>query len=157
MLNTARRFARSFRVVSDAVRSVVAPAALVRSVQPDLVPDPEDVFTADEMPAVEEIETAAAAYTTACDEARSADRGKRKQRKLLDRLPAGVYGRFTVERTPSSRTTVDLDSVRATYARLGLGPVPMRTCSPSLRVTEAAADVVPFPAATDAATAALAA
>lgn len=154
MLNTARRVART---VTDAVRSVVAPASLVRSAQPDTVPDPDGVFTADEMPAVEDIETAADAYTTACDEARSADRGKRKARKLLDLLPAGVYGRFTVERTPSSRTTVDLDSVRATYARLGLGPVPMKACSPSLRVTAAAADVVPFPAATDTATAALAA
>lgn len=158
MLNrTARRVARSFRTVSDAVRSVVAPSALVRSVQPDLVPATKGVFTAEEMPPVEDIETAAAAYTTACDEARGADRSKRKARKILDRLPAGIYGRFTVERTPSSRQTPDLESIRATYARLGLGPVPMRTCAPSLRITEAAADVVAFPAATDAATATLAA
>ncbi|GAB2966204.1 hypothetical protein [Streptomyces heilongjiangensis] len=152
MLNrTARRVSCGFRAVSDAVRSVVAPTALVRSAQPETVPDPEGVFTPEEMPGVEEVEATAAAYNTACDAGRAADRGKREARKLLDRLPAGVYGRVTVERTPSSRTTADLDSIRATYERLGLGPVPMRTCAPSLRITEAAADVVAFPAPADAA------
>jgi hypothetical protein len=40
--------------------------------------------------------------------------------------------------------TADLDEIRATYARLGLGPVPMRRCAPSLRITEAA-EVLAFP------------
>ncbi|MFK0064206.1 hypothetical protein ACIQTN_33910 [Streptomyces werraensis] len=142
----ASRARRAFRTAADAIRSTVAPASLVRDRAAELVPDPADVFTPDEMPDVETIETTAADYLAACDQARAADRGKRKTRKMLDRLPAGVYGRFTVERTPSSRTTVDLDEVRATYARLGLGPVPMRRCAPSLRITEAA-EVVAFPAA----------
>ncbi|MFD9496853.1 hypothetical protein ACFWA1_35865 [Streptomyces sp. NPDC060005] len=147
MIRTAARRIRSTaRTVSDAVRSVVAPASLVRSTAP-AVPDPADVFTDEDMPSVEDIETTAAPYTTACDKARAGERGKRKARKLLDRLPAGTYGRFTVERAPSSRQTPDLESIRATYARLGLGPVPMRSCSPSLRITEAVADVVPLPVA----------
>ncbi|MFI8093741.1 hypothetical protein ACIF9R_36450 [Streptomyces sp. NPDC086080] len=155
--NVTSRARRAFRTVADAVRSTVTPGSLVRSRAAETVPDPADVFTPEEMPAPEEIETSAAAYLTACDEARAADRGKRKARKLLDRLPSGVYGRFTVERTPSSRTTVDLDEVRATYARLGLGPVPMKRCAPSLRITEAA-EVVAFPGTDeDAPTAALAA
>ncbi|MFH8797675.1 hypothetical protein [Streptomyces sp. NPDC017941] len=149
MIRTARR---AVRVVSDAVRSVVAPSALVRSAQPDPVPDPEGMFTAEEMPSVEDIETAAADYAAACDRARAGDRGKRKARKILDRLPAGCYGGWIVERVPSSRQTPDLDSIRATYARLGLGPVPMRTCAPSLRITEAA-DVVALPAGPEAASA----
>ncbi|MEW1604979.1 hypothetical protein [Streptomyces sp. NPDC093808] len=144
--SAASRARRALRTAADAIRSTVSPASLVRDRAAELVPDPADVFTPDEMPDVETIETTAADYLAACDEARAADRGKRKSRKLLDRLPAGIYGRFTVERTPSSRTTVDLEAVRATYARLGLGPVPMKRCAPSLRITEAA-EVVAFPGA----------
>jgi hypothetical protein len=141
------RARRAFRTAADAIRSTVAPASLVRDRAAELVPDPADVFTPDEMPDVETIETTAADYLAACDQARAADRGKRKARKLLDRLPAGVYGRITVERTPSSRTTVDLEAVRATYDRLGLGPVPMKRCAPTLKVTTEAAEIVAFPTA----------
>ncbi|MGW0612037.1 hypothetical protein [Streptomyces sp. NPDC002788] len=98
------------------------------------------------MPTPEVIEEAAADYAAACDRARAGDWGKRKARKILDRLPAGRYGGWVVERVPSSRQTPDLDSIRATYKRL-IGPVPMRTCAPSLRITAAAAAVVTFPAA----------
>ncbi|MEQ6028194.1 hypothetical protein SOM70_37210 [Streptomyces salinarius] len=150
------RARRVFRTVADAVRSTVAPASLARSRADETAPDPANVFTPDEMPAPEAIEGAAADFAAA-DLTRAGDRGKRKDRKLLDRLPAGSYGAWTVERIPSSRQTPDLDSIRATCKRLGLGDVPMRTCAPSLRVTRAAADVVPFPAADEAAAAQLAA
>lgn len=149
MIRFTTRARRAARIVSDAVRSVVAPAALVLAAEADRVPNPADVFTPDEMPAPEAIEAAAAGYTAAGDQARAADRAKRRTRKVLDRLPAGIYGRFTVERVESSRQTPDLDSIRDTFARLGLGEVPMRTCAPSLRITAAAADVVTFPAAAD--------
>ncbi|MFJ9149114.1 hypothetical protein ACIRP7_13795 [Streptomyces sp. NPDC102270] len=109
------------------------------------------------MPAPEAIEEAAADYAAACDRTRVGERGKRKACKILDRLPAGNYGGWIVECLPSSRQTPDLDSIRATYKRLNLGPDPMRTCAPSLRITAAAADVVTFPAATEPATAQLAA
>lgn len=140
----AARIGRVFRTVADAVRSVVAPAALVRTAADEMVLDPADVFTDEEMPAPEAIEEAAAAYDEAADQARAADRAKRRTKKLLGRLPAGIYGRWQVERVQSSRVTADLDSIRATYARLGLGPVPMRTCAPSLRITELA-DVKQLP------------
>ncbi|CAD12023.1 hypothetical protein PV411_38755 [Streptomyces sp. NRRL_B-16638] len=152
------RARRAFRTVADAVRSTVAPASLVRSRADETAPDPTGLLAPEEIEArAEEIEDAAADYAAATDRARSGDRGKRKARKLLDRLPAGRYGVWTVERVPSSRQTPDLEAIRATYKRLGLGDVPMRTCAPSLRVTRAAADVVPFPAADEAATAQLAA
>ncbi|MTE22605.1 hypothetical protein F0L17_26620 [Streptomyces sp. TRM43335] len=147
------RVRRAARTVSDAVRSVVAPAALVRT---ETVPDPADAYGPEEMPAPEAIETAAADYAAACDQARAADRGKRRAKKTLGRLPAGRYGRWLVERVPSSRQTPDLEAIRATYARLGLGDVPMRPCAPSLRVTELVPAALPVPAA-DEPTAALAA
>ena len=148
LLITARRIATTAR---DAVRSVVAPAALVvdqaQDVEPTTAPDPTDVFTADDMPAVETIEAAAAAFDEAAAQARTADRAKRKARKLIDRLPSGTYGQWDIFRVQSSRQTPDLVAIRATYERLGLGEVPMRDTAPSLKVERAVAvlTVVPQP------------
>ncbi|NUQ96392.1 MAG: hypothetical protein HOY79_07430 [Streptomyces sp.] len=117
---------------ADAVRSLApadqAPAEVAEA------PDPADVYDTDELPPVEQIETAAREYERVADQARRADRGKRAARKVLDRLPAGVYGTWRVFRTPSSRQTPDLAAITATYKRLGLGPVPMKPCAPSLKV-----------------------
>lgn len=138
---TARRPSRVFSVVSNAVRSVVSPAALGIEQAPVTAPDPADVYTAADMPAVETIEAAAAELDRSADQARRADRGKRAARKVLDRLPAGTYGAWLVERIPSGRQTADLDAIRATYKALGLGPVPMKTSAPSLKVKRTAAAV----------------
>lgn len=135
------RAARNIRgmlgTVADAVRSVVAPATLVEQTEAPVVveaPDPAGLYEADELPAVETIETAAREYERAADQARRADRGKRAAKKVLDKLPAGIYGTYRVFRTPSSRQTPDLAAITATYKRLGLGPVPMKPCAPSLKV-----------------------
>ncbi|MFD6911791.1 hypothetical protein [Streptomyces virginiae] len=145
---TVRRSAvQLFRTVTHAVRSVIDPAGLVRSTAPAVVADPEGTYTASEMPGVETIEAAAAEYVQAGDARRAADRLKRRSSKVLDRLPAGLHGRWLVERVESSRTTVDLDSIRATYKRLGLGEVPMRQCAPSLRLTDLAPVELPEPVA----------
>lgn len=133
---TARTVRSLLGTVADAVRSVVAPATLVEQDTPAAatVPDPADVLTADELPAVETIEAAAREYERAADQARRADRGKRAAKKVLDKLPAGIYGGWKVFRTPSSRQTPDLAAITATYKQLGLGPVPMKACAPSLKV-----------------------
>ncbi|MFE1576243.1 hypothetical protein [Streptomyces fradiae] len=141
-----QRLARTARTVAAGLRSVVAPAALVRSLD-DTVADPADVYTDEEMPSAEAIEEAAAAYSVAADQARAADRSKRQTKKVLGRLPAGLYGRFLVERVRTSRQTPDLESIRATYERLGLGPVPMKDCAASLRITEATPAAVVKPVA----------
>lgn len=104
--------------------------------QPVTQPEPADEFTPDELPAVELIEAAAREFDRAADQARRADRGKRAARKILDRLPAGTYGGWLVERVPSARQTADLDAIRATYKRLGLGAVPMKTSAPSLKLKQ---------------------
>jgi hypothetical protein len=135
------RAARNIRgligTVSDAVRSVVAPATLVeQTTAPAVVEaaDPAGVYEPDEIPATATIEAAAREYERAADQARRADRGKRAAKKVLDKLPAGIYGTWRVFRTPSSRQTPDLAAITATYKRLGLGPVPMKACAPSLKV-----------------------
>lgn len=134
------RIRRTVRTITRAVRSVVAPASLMVEHTP-VAPEPTDLYSTDDMPAAETIEAAAAQYATAADMARQADRAKRKSRKVIGRLPAGRYGAWLVERKHSSRMTADLDSIRATYARLGLGPVPMKASAPSLVVTRAATTV----------------
>ncbi|MFF5783207.1 hypothetical protein ACFY7Y_40630 [Streptomyces virginiae] len=159
---TVRRTAANlFRTVSAAVRSVVAPAALVRSTAPAApaspVADPADVFTADEMPTAGAIALAASQYAAAADLARAGDRGKRAAKKVLGRLPAGRYGAWVVERVASARQTPDLEAIRATYKALELGPVPMRDTAPSLRVSKAPADLADLGPAADAHMTALAA
>lgn len=124
-------------VVVDAVRSVVAPASLMADeTEPtvEIAPDPAGLFEPDEMPDVEIIEAAAAEYERAADQARRADRGKRAAKKILDRLPAGMYGTWRVFRTPSSRQTPDLAEITRIFKAHGLGPVPMKPCAPSLKV-----------------------
>lgn len=129
-----RQFAmpRRAREVVRAIRSVIAPATLFATPAPAV--DPADLYTADEMPPVEEIAVAARNYEIAAEQARRADRGKRSARKLLDRLPAGQYGGWLIERIPSGRSTVDLNEVRRIFKANGLGDVPMKTAAPSLKV-----------------------
>ncbi|UXY28555.1 hypothetical protein [Streptomyces sp. HUAS TT20] len=117
---------------ADAIRSI-APA-IEQAGETAIAPDPADVYTDDDMPEAETIEAAAREYERAADQARRADRGKRAAKKILDKLPAGIYGTWRVFRTPSSRQTPDLAAITATYKRLGLGPVPMKPCAPSLKV-----------------------
>lgn len=138
LLTRARRAASTTRA---AALSVIAPAKLFAPATPldVVVEEPVGLYTADDMPPVEDIEAAARTYNDAADLARRADRGKRAARKLLDRLPAGMYGLWQVERVPSGRQTADLDAIRATYKRLGLGDVPMKASAPSLKVSRIAA------------------
>ncbi|MFF2933513.1 hypothetical protein [Streptomyces mirabilis] len=141
MLNllTSPRTARTVRgligTVADAVRSVVAPASLVEQDAPVVeAPDPAGLYEADELPDTDVIEAAAREYERAADQARRADRGKRAAKKVLDRLPSGIYGTWRVFRTPSSRQTPDLAEITRIFKANGLGPVPMKACAASLKV-----------------------
>lgn len=135
--STRRTLRGLLGTVADAVRSVVAPSALVADqAEPAVVvaADPAGLYEADEIPAVDTIEAAAREYDRAADQARRADRSKRAAKKVLDRLPAGVYGTWRVFRTPSSRQTPDLAEITRIFKANNLGPVPMKACAPSLKV-----------------------
>lgn len=145
MLNllTSPRTVRTVRgllgTIADAARSIVNPAALVvdqAEPAPVEAPDPAGLYEPDEIPAVETIEAAAREYERAADQARRADRGKRAAKKILDKLPAGIYGTWRVFRTPSSRQTPDLAEITRIFKANGLGPVPMKPCAPSLKVEQ---------------------
>ncbi|MFD9716715.1 hypothetical protein [Streptomyces sp. NPDC059076] len=125
---------RRLRIVSDAVRSVVSPASLMVEAPTVPAPDPVGLYEADEVPPVADIEAAAAAFDVAAQQSRAGDRGKRAAKKILDRLPAGRYGSWLVSRTVSNRQTADLDKIRAIFKANGLGPVPMKSSAPSLKV-----------------------
>ncbi|MDJ0346753.1 hypothetical protein [Streptomyces sp. PH10-H1] len=129
---------RFLSAVADAVRSVVSPASLMVEAQEITAPDPAGLYAPEEIPAVETIEAAAAELDRAAEQARRADRGKRAARKVLDRLPAGRYGAWTVSRTPSARHTVDLVEVARIFKANGLGQVPMKRSAPSLKVERTA-------------------
>ncbi|MFI2202693.1 hypothetical protein ACH47Z_18310 [Streptomyces sp. NPDC020192] len=117
---------------ADAIRAI-APAA-EQAAEDVIAPDPADVYTLDEMPETDVIEAAAREYERAADQARRADRGKRAAKKVLDKLPAGLYGTWRIFRTPSSRQTPDLAEITRIFKANGLGPVPMKPCAPSLKV-----------------------
>lgn len=131
---------RRARTVRGLIGTLVETAAdAVRSLAPvepaeEIASDPADVYADDEMPTVETIEAAAKEYERAADEARRADRGKRAAKKILDRLPMGVYGAWRVLRTPASRQTPDLAEITRIFKAHGLGSVPMKPCAPSLKV-----------------------
>lgn len=125
------------RLIGAAREFTHTPAPIATPVAPADLP-PVGLYEADEVPPVEDIEAAAAAFDVAAQQSRAGDRGKRAARKILDRLPAGQYGRWLVSRKASSRQTADLDAIRETYKRLGLGPVPMKTSAPSLKVERVA-------------------
>ncbi|MFJ2737697.1 hypothetical protein [Streptomyces sp. NPDC087317] len=131
---------------ADAIRSI-APATPAEAPAVVEAPDPAGMYEAAEMPEVDAIEAAAAEYERAADQARRADRGKRAAKKVLDRLPAGIYGTWRIFRTPSSRQTPDLAEITRLFKAHGLGPVPMKACAPSLKVERATAADEPAAAA----------
>ncbi|MEV7600013.1 hypothetical protein AB0O91_21795 [Kitasatospora sp. NPDC089797] len=131
----------TLRGIARAIRSVINPASLFTTpaAAPTpasmTVPDPEGPYEPGEMPAAEAIEAAARSYHLAADQARRSDRAKRAAKKVLGRLPAGVYSGWSVERVPCDRETVDLNAVRSIFKAHGLGNVPMKQSAPSLKVT----------------------
>jgi hypothetical protein len=143
-LLTPRKSARSGGIraliarLSDSVAEFrsAAPVPAPAAVEPDT----SDFFGPDDMPADADIAEALAEFARAADQARAAERVKRRSKKLIDRLAAGVYGRFEVVREPSGRATVDLEAVRAHYKSLGL-ELPMKSAAPSLRVNRVVVDV----------------
>lgn len=145
---TARTVRGLLGTVADAVRSIVTPAALVEAqqlgnIETETAPDPAGLYEADELPDTDVIEAAAKEYERAADQARRADRGKRAAKKVLDRLPAGVYGTWRIFRTPSSRQTPDLAEITRIFKANGLGPVPMKRCADSLKVEAVEVPAVP--------------
>ena len=147
MNTTTRRQATAGRRTIGALRNllaaaarygVTAPAPATSRPAPAAEQHQADLFADEEMPPMSAIAAAAEQYMRAAEAARVADRAKRAARKLLDRLPAGRYGAWNVERVDNAREVADLDAIRAIFTAHGLGEVPMKPCTPSLKVAVAA-------------------
>ena len=134
--STARRVLRGLLAPVPAVRPATSRhmSGSVETTSAQTVPDPAGLYTADEIPPLADIEAAAEKFVTASEQARTADRVKRASRKILDRLPAGHYGLFQVERVENAREVADLEAIRAIFVANGLGEVPMKRTAPSLKV-----------------------
>ncbi len=135
---TIRRPAVTGRRPLGALRGLLTtirrPSDTPAPVAEQAVTEPTGLFAADELPPLGDIAAAAREYMAASEQTRAADRAKRAAKKLLDRLPASRYGVWQVERVANAREVADLESIRETYKALGLGPVPMKPCAPSLKV-----------------------
>lgn len=147
-----RRTARAvLNTVADAVRSVIAPATLVeaRATETAEAPAPAGLYTEDELPTEAEIAAAARTYSRAVEDARRADRSKRAGKKLLSRLPSGVYnGGWKIYRKPSARMTPDLEAIGRILREHGIREIPMKPCADSL-VVERIEVAVEVPAAAE--------
>lgn len=139
----SRVVARTALRIADVASEFTATPVKLPAVPVELAEDPTDTYTLADMPALEDIEAAAAEYERAADQARRADRGKRAAKKILDRLPAGQYGQWMVERIASNRQTADLQQIARIFKQHGLGPVPMKQSAPSLKVKQVPAVTTP--------------
>lgn len=129
--STARRVLRGLLAPVPPARPVAITSAPVVA---QTAPDPAGLLTADELPPLAVIEADIERFLNATEQARTADRTKRAARKLLDRLPAGRYGLFKLERVANAREVADLEAIRAIFAANGLGDVPMKPCAASLKI-----------------------
>lgn len=135
-----RATARVASTLTGAAAEFAAPSS---KPSPSVPVEPAGLLAEAELPPVEEIAAAASAYMRAAEQGRAADRGKRAAKKLLDRLPAGLYGAWKVEREPSGRSTVDLEEVRRIFKRHNLGELPVKSAAPTLKVTRVQFPVSP--------------
>jgi hypothetical protein len=122
---------RSMALFSDAYQAGYRAAVDTSTpvLEPETATAPEtDVFAA---------AAALGAWFEANEASKVCDRDKRRARKLIDTLAAGVYGGWVLRWKPSVRMTPDLEAIAETYRRLGLGEVPMRQCADSLGVEKA--------------------
>jgi hypothetical protein len=85
--------------LDDGAGSATTPAAVVAVEE---APDPTTMFSPAELAGIDPdlIDLACDEFAVASDQARAADRSRRACRKLLDRLPAGRYGAWLVDRSP---------------------------------------------------------
>lgn len=83
---------------------------------------------------IDEVEDAGLMYMDYAELARVAERGKSRAKRHLKAFDPGTYGGIRLVMARVNREYPDTDAIRATYAKLGLGPVPMKAAEPSLRV-----------------------
>lgn len=131
-LKGLRRLGRS---IADRFRSADPTAEAV-------VSGPES----DDVPTVEEIANAAERHETGRETYNEGARIKRAARRILDRVPSGVYGAWSVTWVQSSRREWDREAIAAFYAQHG-EEIPTRPAPPQLKLTRVVVEPVDVVAA----------
>lgn len=83
---------------------------------------------------IDEVETAGLMYQEYAELGRIADRGKNRAKKRLNGYSPGRYGDIVLVLRRVNREYADMDKIAETYAKHGLGPVPMKPAEATLRV-----------------------
>lgn len=154
---TARRAARaaerrlnriSLRAATAGARTVGKIAERLGKVSLAKTPAADVTLTADELPAVAEIEKRADEFAELDADAKAKVKQADAVKKWLRQLPVGTYGRTTITRTPGG-TVIDGDQVAIDYLDAGLGTPPRKGRKDTFKVLVAAAlaPVAELPAA----------
>ncbi|MFC8723716.1 hypothetical protein [Streptomyces bacillaris] len=126
----ARRAARTAARRADhiALRAATAATRTVAKIaqrmsETSLTPAPADdrTLSADQLPAVEEIEAHGARFDDYDQRAKDLAKLADAERKWLRQLPVGIYGGVVITRTPG-RSILDGDQVALDYVAQGLTP-----------------------------------
>ncbi|MEI5526855.1 hypothetical protein ACKI1J_32335 [Streptomyces scabiei] len=115
----AERIAR--RAALAATRSVEKITAALGETSLTPAPDTDRLLAADEIPAVEEIETHAARYAELDRQAKDLAKLADAEKTWLRQLPTGTYGRVLINRTPG-RSVLDGAAVALAYTARGEVP-----------------------------------
>ncbi|MFJ2205983.1 hypothetical protein [Streptomyces microflavus] len=118
----ARRLDRiALRAATAATRTVAKIAARFGETSLTSTPEPDRTLAADQLPAVEEIETHAARYDDLDQQVKELSKIADAEKKWLRQLPVGIYGGVVITRTPG-RSILDGDQVALDYVSQGLTP-----------------------------------
>lgn len=146
MMTARRRWDRlSLKAATAASRAVGEIAERLGKTTLAKAPAADPVLPAEQLPAVEEVEARADEFATLDAEAKSSAKQAEAVKKWLRQLPAGVYGRVTVTRTPGG-TVIDGDQVAIDYLDNGLGVPPRKGRKDTFKVL-VTAQVAALPAA----------
>lgn len=83
---------------------------------------------------IDEVEHAGLMLMDYAELGRIAQRGQSRAKKRLSGYGAGQYGGIRIVFRRVNREYPDMDAIAATYAKHGLGPVPMKPAEPTLKV-----------------------
>ncbi|MEV3895345.1 hypothetical protein [Streptomyces anulatus] len=118
----ARRADRiALRAAAAATRTVAKIAARMGETSLTSAPSEDRTLPADQLPAVEEIETHAARYDDLDQQVKELSKVADAEKRWLRQLPVGIYGGVVITRTPG-RSILDGDQVALDYIEQGLVP-----------------------------------
>ncbi|MFC9342886.1 hypothetical protein ACFT0G_06175 [Streptomyces sp. NPDC057020] len=100
--------------------------------------------TGDDIPAVDQIEAAAERHEEAREQYNDASRTKRAARRVLDRVPTGIYGPWAVSWVQPTRRDWDRDAIADFYQRHG-EEIPTKLAAPMLKLTRVVTESTPAP------------